>query len=83
MHKSKPDETAGNPDASERQLRMAEAASGIATFEHNLQERRWNWSPQAVRLFGYGPEEAGEAPTGWEKKVFGDDLLKIIAAPGR
>jgi PAS domain S-box-containing protein len=59
---------------------MAEAASGIATFEYDLQEKRWHWSPQAVRLLGYESEEAAEAPTDWEKKVFGDDLLKISAA---
>jgi PAS domain S-box-containing protein len=80
MHKSRPAGTAAAPNVSEQRLRIAEAASGIATFVHNLQERRWNWSPQAFKLFGYGPEEAGEAPEGWEKKVFGDDLLKIRSA---
>src|SRR6185503_13730979 len=37
--------------ASEERLRFAEAASGIATFDLDLETGNWNWSPQAALLF--------------------------------
>ena len=38
--------------ASEERLRFAEAASGVATFDLDLESGNWNWSPQAASLFG-------------------------------
>ena len=62
--------------ASEERLWHVEAASGVATFDLDVERRRWLWGPHASALFGL--ERA--ALENWEKTVFGDDLLKIRAA---
>jgi PAS domain S-box-containing protein len=62
--------------ASEDRLQFAEAASGIATFDFDVQSENWNWSPQATSLFGLD----AIALDGWERTVFVDDLPKLRAA---
>ena len=37
--------------AAEERLRLGEAASGIATFEYDVNAGKWNWSSQAACLF--------------------------------
>jgi PAS domain S-box-containing protein len=74
MHESKRERDERAEAATQRLL--AEAASGIATFDVDLHARIWTWSAQALRMFGLSPENAAD----WEKHVFGDDLLKIRAA---
>ena len=66
--------------ASEEQLRLGEAAGGIATFEFDLGERTWDWSPRAATLFGFDPETAERSLENWDQTVFADDLQKIQAA---
>src|SRR5581483_5752914 len=65
--------------ASEERLRLGEAAGGIATFELDLDSRKWDWSPRAAALFGF-PEGAEQTLDDWEQTVFVDDLPKIHAA---
>ena len=62
--------------ASEERLWHVEAASGVATFDLDVEGWRWLWGPNASALFGV--EDA--ALENWEKNVFGDDLLKLRAA---
>jgi PAS domain S-box-containing protein len=58
--------------------RIAENASGIATFECDPTSGDWRLSPQAASLFGVEEDERGLA--GWQNSVFPDDLLKVRAA---
>jgi PAS fold len=62
--------------ASEERLRFAEAASGIATFDLDLESGNWTWSPQAALLFGLTDATLDD----WEQCLFPDDLLKLQAA---
>jgi PAS domain S-box-containing protein len=62
--------------ASEERLWQVEAASGVATFDLDVEKRRWLWGPHASALFGLD----AAALENWEKTVFGDDLLKLHAA---
>ncbi len=62
--------------ASEERLWHVETASGVATFDLDLQAWRWRWGPHASSLFGL--DDA--ALDNWEQTVFGDDLLKLRAA---
>jgi PAS domain S-box-containing protein len=66
--------------ASEERLRLGEAAGGIATFEFDLNARKWDWSPRAVSLFGFRSETAEHSLEKWEQAVFVDDVHKIYAA---
>ena len=72
-------------DASERaqaddQLRQAEAASGIGTFDMDLASGSWNWGPQIAALFGIEAGQGQQSFEHWEKLVFVDDVPKIRAA---
>ena len=62
--------------ASEERLRLGEIAGGIATFEYEYADARWNWSAQAAAIFGLERQELDH----WEKAVFVDDVPKIHAA---
>ncbi|HEY2246185.1 MAG TPA: response regulator [Bradyrhizobium sp.] len=66
--------------AFEEQLRAGETAGGIATFELNLDTRRWVWTSQAASVFGFGPEKPEQTLAQWEQAVFFDDVPKIHAA---
>ena len=68
------------PHGPEERLRQAEAASGIGTFELDLERDHWNWGPQIAALFGIDPEEGKHAFANWEKLIFVDDVPKIHAA---
>jgi len=62
--------------ASEERLRLGEIAGGIATFEYDYTDARWNWSAQAAAVFGLDRQKLDH----WEKAVFIDDVPKINAA---
>jgi len=66
-------------DSAER-LRLAEAASGIGTFEVDLDTGLWQWSPQVARLFGFEPENSTSPLAEWQQVIFADDALKLQAA---
>jgi len=66
--------------ASEGRLRLAEAASGIGTFEMDLGSGNWDWSPQCAALFGIDPAKAERSFAKWERVIFVDDVPKIHAA---
>ena len=63
--------------ASEERLRLAEAASGIGTFELYLASDRWIWTPQLAALFGC---HTAASFADLEKAVFIDDVPKLRAA---
>ena len=65
--------------AAEERLRLGEAASGIATFEYDVNAGNWSWSPQAACLFLGTPDDSEQALARWEDTVFPDDLAKIRA----
>jgi PAS domain S-box-containing protein len=65
---------------SERRLRLAEAASGIGSFEMDLASGNWDWSPQCAALFGIDPAKAERSFAKWERVIFVDDVPKIHAA---
>ena len=62
--------------ASEERLRLGEIAGGIATFEYEYADGKWNWSAQAAAIFGLDRQKLDH----WEKTVFVDDVPKIHAA---
>jgi PAS domain S-box-containing protein len=66
--------------ASEERLRLGEAASGVATFEFDLPNKTWNWSPQAAVLFGIEDANLQQLSSDWQRTVFVDDVPKIGAA---
>ena len=66
--------------ASEEKLRLAEAASGIGTFELNLITGDWDCSAQVATLFGIDPKKAERSFAKWEHAIFVDDVPKIRAA---
>ncbi|HEX3430462.1 MAG TPA: response regulator [Rhizomicrobium sp.] len=66
--------------ASEQRLQLAEVASGIATFELDLETGEWNWSGQAPMIFGVDTGNLESFAREWESTVFFDDLPKIRAA---
>src|SRR5580700_9954780 len=80
VRKGDPSGLAERAGASEERLRLGEAAGGIATFELNLAESKWDWSPRAAALFGFDPEAAERSLETWDRTVFPDDLQKIHAA---
>ena len=65
---------------SETLLRLAEASSGIGTFEVNLASGEWDCSEQASELFGIDTDEAAKSFAEWERRVFVDDVPKIHSA---
>ncbi|MET0658041.1 MAG: response regulator [Steroidobacteraceae bacterium] len=65
---------------SEERLRLGEAAGGIATFELNLHDGTWGWSPRAAVLFGLADTPAPPSMEDWKNSVFADDLPKIQVA---
>ena len=62
--------------ASEERLQHVATASGVASFDLDLQSRQWHWGPQAAALFGLDAATMEK----WEQTVFGDDLLKLQTA---
>jgi PAS domain S-box-containing protein len=64
----------------EEQVRLGETAGGIATFELDLDTRKWRWTLQAANVFGFDSKETERALAEWEKAVFFDDVPKIHAA---
>ena len=65
---------------SEDGLRLAEASSGIGTFDMDLGDGTWRWGPQIVALFGADPSDGNQSFQTWEKLIFVDDVPKIRAA---
>jgi PAS domain S-box-containing protein len=61
----------------ERQLREAEAASGIGAFVLDLSIGEWAWSPAVASLFGFTNDRAPERFEEWLQAVFVDDVPKI------
>jgi PAS domain S-box-containing protein len=57
-----------------------EAASGIGTFELDLESGDWLWTPQAALLFGFDLRTASRSRAEWERIVFLDDVPKLHAA---
>jgi PAS domain-containing protein len=66
--------------ASEERLRLVEAASGIATFELDLDSWRWDWSAQAASILGFNPHQNERTFAEGGHGVFIDDAPKIRAA---
>src|ERR1700683_1813273 len=65
---------------SEDQLRLAEEASGVGTFELDLMSDRWEWTRQVNILFGFDPRSPKSSFMHLEKGIFGDDVPKLHAA---
>jgi hypothetical protein len=74
-------ELEGRIPAAEERLRLAETASGFATFGLDLNTGNWEWSPEATELFGFDPTRAGRSIAKWDT-VFVDDKPKIESAIG-
>ncbi|MGY3618294.1 response regulator [Bradyrhizobium sp. USDA 10063] len=60
-----------------RQLREAQAASGIGAFVLDLSLEEWAWSPPLAGLFGFASDRAPERFEEWLQSVFIDDVPKI------
>jgi PAS domain S-box-containing protein len=67
-------------EASEARLRAAEAASGIGSFELDLDSGRFEWGPQVAALFGITLDDASQDFGQWERPIFVDDVPKLRAA---
>ncbi len=70
----------GDVHATGERLRLAEAASGIGTFELDLGTGRWDLSPQVALLFGFAPQTVPPSFADWEKVIFFDDVPKLRTA---
>jgi len=66
--------------SSDDRLRQAEAASGIGTFDMDIEAGTWDWGPQVAALFGIDPRDGDRSFAPWEKLIFNDDVPKIHAA---
>src|SRR6202048_714190 len=66
--------------ASEERLRLAEAASGVGTFELDLESDHWEWTSQVAVLFGFDPRSPKPSFADWEPAIFIDDVPKLRAA---
>ena len=66
--------------ASEERLRLAEAASGVGTFELDLESDHWEWTSQVALLFGFDPRSPKPSFADWEPAIFVDDVPKLRAA---
>jgi PAS domain S-box-containing protein len=66
--------------ASEERLRLAEAASGVGTFELDLESDHWEWTSQVAVLFGFDPRSPKPSFADWEPVIFVDDVPKLRAA---
>ncbi len=73
-------DSAGESHGPDDRLRQAEAASGIGTFEMDLEDGHWTWGPQIAALFGSDPGQGNELFARWEKLIFVDDVPKVRAA---
>jgi hypothetical protein len=67
-------------EGTEERLRLAEAASGIGTFEMDVGSGSWDWSEQVAVLFGLDPNLAEPTFAPWTRVIFADDVPKIQAA---
>jgi PAS domain S-box-containing protein len=65
---------------SEEQLRLAEEASGVGTFELDLISDRWESTPQVNILFGFDPRSPQSSFADLQKEIFVDDVPKLHAA---
>ncbi|MGH7088653.1 MAG: hypothetical protein ACREFQ_07105, partial [Stellaceae bacterium] len=61
----------------EERLSLAEAASGIGTFEMDLATGRWELAQQVAVLFGFAREGAPASLSEWERVIFADDVPKL------
>jgi PAS domain S-box-containing protein len=77
------DEIGAHLRASEERLRLAEAASGIGTFELDLTSNQWEWTPQVAVLFGFDSRNLKQSFAEWERVIFVDDVPKLHAALDR
>ena len=59
---------------------LAEAASGVGTFELDLATDRWEWTPQVAVLFGFDPRSSKSSFADLERAIFIDDVPKVRAA---
>jgi hypothetical protein len=59
---------------------LAEAASGVGTFELDLASDHWEWTSQVAVLFGFDPRIPKPSFTDWEQAIFIDDVPKVRAA---
>ena len=65
---------------SEEQLRLAEEASGIGTFELDLVSDHWEGTPQVNILFGFVARNPKSSFADLEEAIFVDDVPKLHAA---
>lgn len=66
--------------ASEERLRLALAASGLATWDWNLRDDEVTWSDQHYLMQGYEVGEVTPSFEAWAARVHPDDLPGAIAA---
>ena len=70
----------GRRRRTEEQLRLAEEASGVGTFELDLASERWTWTSQVNVLFGFEPGSPRSSLADLEQAIFVDDVPKLHAA---
>lgn len=80
MRENAPTIDPDDPLTADERIQLAEAASGIGTFEIDLVSEYWNCSPQMAVLFGLDPEKASGPFTVWQEVIFFDDVPKINSA---
>jgi PAS domain S-box-containing protein len=68
------------PNARARPFRAAESVGAPATFEYDLNSKKWVWAPPVAQLFGLNADPGPAACEYWQRTVFVDDLPKILAA---
>ncbi|HUB97231.1 MAG TPA: hypothetical protein VL993_15020, partial [Stellaceae bacterium] len=68
------------PRPSLERLLLAEASSGVGTFEFDLASGQWRLSPYAAVLFGFTPQSAPDSFAEWERNIVAVDVPKLHAA---
>jgi PAS domain S-box-containing protein len=66
--------------STEERFRLAEAASGVGTFEVDLASNRWECTTQVGVLFGLDPRNSKPSFSDLERAIFVDDAPKLRAA---
>ncbi|PWJ20565.1 PAS domain S-box protein [Jannaschia seohaensis] len=61
---------------SERRLRMAQKAAGVATFDWEIGSHAVRWSPEALSMMGLRPGALGGTYEDWIAMIHPDDLSR-------
>src|SRR5690349_14232435 len=82
MHRGRQraEELAESLRLTEERLALAQHASGIGSFDWNVETGSNAWSPELYAIYGLRPEEFGNTKAAWEHYVHPDDRDTMLRA---